>query len=166
MASLEEHLFQFKVEMDRDTEFLRRQRWKVVPNFKLVVNGYTCTQVWEHPLTGERFPHWPSFMKCRRAIDVANDEYLSELRWKEIRVRVHHKNEETPPTEASFYVHPETKKIFPKDVAVRIARDYYNDEEIMCLLTNRLNDLLKGKRLKEGDLICLDYDNHIYELWD
>ena len=46
-----------------------------------------------------------------------------------------------------------------------MARHSYNDEMIMCLLHNRINELVSGDRLNEGDLLCFDCVNGVYELW-
>jgi hypothetical protein len=169
--TLEEVLCRYVLIQQSDIEFLQRCGWKKcegevteLPKTK----GLKCNSIWKHPERDEKYPQIAKIpggnIKVRTAIEVAEDDYLKELEWKEVRVRIHH-NTSINSKEESWYIHPETKRIYNHRDAKKIARDSYNDEQVMCLLTNRLNELVDGNRLQAGDLLVFDCTNGVYELW-
>jgi hypothetical protein len=167
MPSLYEVLSKFVEEQKRDQDFLRQMGWRRCWGETCKIKGFTslCNNVWMNPITGEKRPQVFSMAahQCERAIDIAAEERLKELQWKEIIIRIHNGEEAV---ESRWWVHPETKRLFRHDDAVKMAKDYYNDEVIMCVMNNKINELLDGNRLNQGDLICIDTINGVYTLWD
>jgi hypothetical protein len=130
------------------------------------IDGFTalCNNIWIHPTTGEKYPQVFSLVSERieRAIDIAAEDRLKELEWKEIIIRIYNGDDAI---ESRWWVHPDTKRLYKHNDAVKMAKDYYNNETIFCLLTNKINKLLDGGLLTQGELVCIDFANGIYSVW-
>ncbi len=163
--NLIEFLQKFVDQQKRDIEFLHMQGW-IKLDETCNIPGFTikCNNVWQQPGTNNKYPQIAKLgkLKFKRAIDIAEEELLQQLHWKEVRIRIHDRDKIR---EESWYIHPKTKRLFDLKDAILIARYSYNDELIMCLLNNRINELVNGHRLKEGDLLCFDYVDGAYSLW-
>ena len=154
-------LLQISKQRKRDQEFLLMRGWKQCHDSTCAINGCSapCNSIWQSP-DGSKHPLIYLFDHIS-AIDVAEEDLLKESGWREIRIRTHVGDTSK---EDSWYINPKTKRIFNKKDAIAIVR-CYNSEEVMCLLTNRMNELVSKRRLKEGDLICLDCINGVYSIW-